>query len=493
MSGHGEAVRGVGTEDRSARLLADVRAVLAAAGQVMGDPAGEQLSRLRMRLDEPLTIAVAGRTNAGKSTLVNALICAQVAPTRATECTKVVTWYRFGPHQPRLVCRDGAVVPVFPEQGRLPDDLGVPTQQIDRLEVWLNSEPLRDVTVIDTPGLSGDRGLADQTERLLASGAADVLVFVFGQALHADEAEIVSDFRAAGIDLYDFPGNAMGVLSRADLLGDSDETWPRALVTAAGHAKELSSAIAGVVPVMGKIAETTETGAFDEAQAKWLRTLAGLPDCEREEALLFAGAFDRLECLPPGGRAKLLERLDMHGIRVIAGTATPATPAAAMNEQLRSLSGIAELRRRLEVLFLRPAAVHKTVRALAGLEALLSTANLPARHCCSLLDQIENIRHAPAMHALAELRALAWLYSGRCEFRDEQTTESALTLFEGSLPAHRLNAAPDTPPTELAQLARAAANRWRAYANAANGREAQVADTASWSAFLIETQLREAL
>ena len=53
------------------------------------------------RLDEPLRVAIAGKVKAGKSTLLNALVGEQVAPTDAGECTRVVTWYRDGP-SPRI-------------------------------------------------------------------------------------------------------------------------------------------------------------------------------------------------------------------------------------------------------------------------------------------------------------------------------------------------------------------------------------------------------
>ena len=53
-------------------------------------------------------MAIAGKVKAGKSTLLNALVGEQVAPTDAGECTRVVTWYRDGT-TPRIVLhpRDG--------------------------------------------------------------------------------------------------------------------------------------------------------------------------------------------------------------------------------------------------------------------------------------------------------------------------------------------------------------------------------------------------
>ena len=51
----------------------------------------------RQRLNQPIRIALAGTLKAGKSTLVNALVGEDIAPTDATEATRIVTWFRHGP------------------------------------------------------------------------------------------------------------------------------------------------------------------------------------------------------------------------------------------------------------------------------------------------------------------------------------------------------------------------------------------------------------
>lgn len=82
-----------------------VRAILHATIQAYrGAPAYRQrgdvfcqLDRIGARLAEPLRIALAGTLKAGKSTLVNALVGDDIAPTDATEATRIVTWFRHGP------------------------------------------------------------------------------------------------------------------------------------------------------------------------------------------------------------------------------------------------------------------------------------------------------------------------------------------------------------------------------------------------------------
>ena len=52
-----------------------------------------EVCALRSAGSEPLRVAIAGKVKAGKSTLLNALVGEELAPTDAGECTKIVTWY----------------------------------------------------------------------------------------------------------------------------------------------------------------------------------------------------------------------------------------------------------------------------------------------------------------------------------------------------------------------------------------------------------------
>lgn len=138
-----------------------VRAILHATIQAYrGAPAYRQrgdvfcqLDRIGARLAEPLRIALAGTLKAGKSTLVNALVGDDIAPTDATEATRIVTWFRHGP-TPRVTAnhRGGrrANVPIT-RRGGLSFDLRRinPAELID-LEVEWPAEELIDATIVDT-------------------------------------------------------------------------------------------------------------------------------------------------------------------------------------------------------------------------------------------------------------------------------------------------------------------------------------------------------
>ena len=80
------------------QVVAEAAVLLQQARQIYdGDaPALAVIDDLAERLDGPLRIAVAGMVKAGKSTLLNAVIGEEIAPTDAGECTRIVTWYRYG-------------------------------------------------------------------------------------------------------------------------------------------------------------------------------------------------------------------------------------------------------------------------------------------------------------------------------------------------------------------------------------------------------------
>ena len=131
------------------------------------------VDEIAARLDEPLRVAFAGRVKAGKSTLLNALVGEELAPTDAGECTRIVTWYRDG-HTSRVTLhlRDGdeRQTTFSRDDGALTVDLGAgPVDDIERIDVQWPSKRLAGMTLIDTPGLgSVNEDGSAPTRRFLA-------------------------------------------------------------------------------------------------------------------------------------------------------------------------------------------------------------------------------------------------------------------------------------------------------------------------------------
>jgi GTPase SAR1 family protein len=149
---------GVGFSGADDALTAAVRSLVGAAGErALDERSRSQLAEASARLNQPLRLAIAGRVKAGKSTLLNALVGEELAPTDAGECTKIVTWY-LGADVPQVSVHglDGSVRirPYSRAGGALDVDLGAPAEEVDHLEVRWPSSRLRDVTLIDTPGIA---------------------------------------------------------------------------------------------------------------------------------------------------------------------------------------------------------------------------------------------------------------------------------------------------------------------------------------------------
>jgi len=138
-------------------LVTAVAAIVAdASGDALDLATRSELDEARRRLAGPLRLAFAGRVKAGKSTLLNALVGEELAPTDASECTRVVTWYVGSDHpEVLLFARDGSVSPrpYRRDGGPVDVDLGRPLDEIDHLEIRWPSGRLRGMTLIDTPGI----------------------------------------------------------------------------------------------------------------------------------------------------------------------------------------------------------------------------------------------------------------------------------------------------------------------------------------------------
>ncbi len=178
------------------------------------------------RLSGPLRLAIAGRVKAGKSTLLNALVGEELAPTDAGECTKLVTWY-IGGHaaQVTAVHKDGRREqrPFSREGGALEVDLGGPVDAFDHLEVSWPSSRLRDVTLVDTPGIASlSTEVSERTSTLLSAEddrppVVDAVLYLFRHT-HASDVRFLEAFHDDELG-RGTPLNAVGVLSRPDEIG----------------------------------------------------------------------------------------------------------------------------------------------------------------------------------------------------------------------------------------------------------------------------------
>lgn len=458
-------------------LAAAARRVLQLAVQAHADdPAtAAWLHGQLARLDEPLRVAIAGKVKAGKSTLLNALVGEQVAPTDAGECTKVVTWYRDGP-SPRIVLhpRSGAPrpLPVVRRDGALVIDLaGTPADRVERLVVDWPSQSLRSATLIDTPGIASlSAEVAHRTVAFLdpddeTPTDADAVVYLM-RHLHAADAEFLESFRDRGVARATAV-NTVAVISRADEIGGGrvDALFSARAIASRYRADPAVRGLAqDVVAVAGLLAQTARTLRNDEFAA--LEELSRTPREDLDRELMSVGRFLR------GGRegddvvrGSLVRRFGIFGVRLAStlirqGVRTPA----ALSAELLARSGLDDLRRVLHTQFTERRELLKARSALLAVESVLrGDGHAPTGQRAALAAEIERI--LAGAHEFTELRTLGALRSGTTGLPRPVADEAEKLLGDsGSAPAVRLGLPPDTAPHELRRAGFAALDRWQRHA-----------------------------
>jgi hypothetical protein len=457
-----------------------------------------RVEHVARRLAGPLQLAVAGRIKAGKSTVVNALIGRRVAPTDVRECTKLVTRFQYGTVDRVEVVRvDGSRITLpYDAEGLVPSDLGVDPAEVAYVDAFLTSATLQSVTVIDTPGLGSlDRASSRRAEVLLGAGAggplpdaggdapdgtdldagsraaiaqAEAVLFVLTQTARADDAEALSVFHAYSTPQASSPVNAVAVLNKADQVtggvGTGEDPMALARTLAAAQARALRHRVSDVLPLVGLVAEATETGHFTEADADALRQITALEPAQRDLIFFSADLFVRPEIpVSVSARARLLERLDLYGVRraVDLLLAQPRITTGELRRMLVEASGFPTLRDMVDNAFRRRSDGIKASVALAALDVVAAQAPVPADRA-RIRDAVEGLLQQPQAHQLHLLEAASLVTSGTVALPDELVAELSC-LIASDDPGEQLGA-PGADVTTLRQIALDRAARWRSFA-----------------------------
>ncbi len=385
-------------QERIRFLCADVAALVGKAERA-------EVGRIAEALDAPVRIAVVGRVNSGKSTLVNALIGRRVAATAAQDCTSVVTEYHFGsPEHTVAEYRDGRIVRLGTVEPHEVNDQ-VNAAELSRLKVTLQSGLLDGLTLVDTPGLAATTGAfrwADETRSLIG---ADILVYLFRGSIRTDDAAVVGDFAASTGGLVPTATNSVGLLSHADNFGGGGWGAADPLDEAARSADRVARSLAGgfsaVIPVSGLLAETVRTGRLTENDARELRRLV-----DADPVLLqFHGQLLPAESDPTGqSLARLSALLGAYGLN--HGRAH-ASSADALANWLDERSGMLAFQRHLENSSLPTVSQGRAEQAM---RRLVNGAERFGRLASRL---IEEAQHSPQFHGIREYRCYQLLLE-RC-------------------------------------------------------------------------------
>jgi hypothetical protein len=434
------------------------------------------LSDLAESLRGPLRLAVAGRIKQGKSTVVNALLGQRAAATDAGECTRVVTWFRWGyPERATVRLSDGTAIPL-PLMGgvlggSLPPEAEAGTAG-PMIEVELSNEVLASLTIIDTPGFgSANTEISQLARDLLFDGdstglvqAADAVLFVLDWRLVDEERQMLRALAARFGTEFGLAVSTLGVLNQRDLQYSPQEVAQRC----ASHAASLRDFLGGVVPVVALLAQTATGGVLTEADARAIAELAGQPDEDLRRWLRTVERFrDGAVILPERVRARLLEDvLGLHGIRqAIQLYKEGCRGAVALTAALAERSGINGLRQALQDEIRENADALRAGRALRLLSDLSfrPTGGSDREFAEELRGRAEQLRLAPLMHRLDEREARHAVLRSAVPLPDRWAAD----LLRVTLPvpvSARLGGQTDADAATLRQLAADGAAGWRGYA-----------------------------
>lgn len=460
-----------------------VRAILGGTIQAyLSDPAYQhrqdvhhELDWIGRRLNQPIRVALAGTLKSGKSTLVNALVGEDIAPTDATEATRIVTWFRNGP-TPKVTAnhRGGrrTNVPIAREAWEPAKHRGLtfdfttldPNDVVDLDVEWPAAE-LVDTTIIDTPGTSSlNRDVSERTLRLLVPEdgvpRVDAVVFLLRTLNAAD----IALLKQIGTLVGGSSGalGVIGVASRADEIGAGRiDAMLSAKDVATRFTAEMDKTgiCQAVVPVSGLLALTARTLRQSEFVA--LEKLAGVDAAELSKAMLSVDRFVRDDAGLPvdaATRSALLDRFGMFGIRIsIAVLRAGITDSVALADELLERSGLIALRDVVDQQFAQRSDLLKAHTALVSLRRFVEA--YPIYATPYILADIDPL--LADTHAFEELRLLSALRSRETTLNDEEMASLRRIIGgSGTDAASRLGLQPDTP-YDGPRAAFAAAQRWR--------------------------------
>lgn len=453
--------------------LESARAVIEAARRVYAaDPATlAELDDLETRLDQPLRVALVGSVKAGKSTLLNGLLCERIAPTDARECTRIVTWYRQGPSPSvRALHADGGttVLPAKRHHDRLELDLGgLAADEVERLEVTWPAPGLTGITLIDTPGTSSiSRDVSAETDKFLlpeqGAAGADAIVYLL-RSLHESDVRFLKALHERTRHGNAAVG-AVAVLSRADELGAGRLTAMVSINRAVDRLRNHPS-LEGVCETVVPVAGLMGLGATTLRQSDFT-VFVGLAARHRDETrklLISAERFITAEdpTLPSEQvRSDLVERFGLYGIRLaLAVVRGGVTDATELSTELVRRSGLEELRRVLDVNFAQRQPELKAHSIVLAVHRLARES--PAPGSSDLLVMADD--HLADAHAFREMQLLGRIVAGRVALGVDEVGELERVIGgRGASPHDRLGADPqDTAPEELVERAVEHLRRWQ--------------------------------
>ncbi len=316
---------------------------------------------LAIEMERPLRVAVVGEFNAGKSTFINALIGADVAPTGVLPTTASLHWLSWAPDAfARIVSVDGPdrIVGHAALKAAL-REMQASGQKIRQVHICAPIERLRRIEVLDTPGFNAPETDHIEAARRAFREAHVALWLMDGsQALKDSERKVLEQIRDLGTPV-------LVLVNKCDRLSDEQVVS----VVAAVREGMAQAALPTIAPSVGFSARLALAGRLGDdasrAASRWddveellSAQVVNRSDTLRREAVLrkagrVARELDEVAGSRRGeapgsgassqGRAKALSRLeslDRTALERMAQHLEPAIAQIASDLQPLTVAGV---------------------------------------------------------------------------------------------------------------------------------------------------------
>jgi ribosome biogenesis GTPase A len=167
------------------------RAVKSALGTELAERLSDYDKAITARRTEPFSLVVIGDFKRGKSTVINALLGKDMTPVNVAPETFTINCISYGEYSSaEAVLKSGQRIPLTPEdlvRERLERLSKAFSDDIDHLDIKGDAEILKEIQIVDTPGLSDLDRLDKQVQDYLVN--ADAIVYIASALTPMSETE----------------------------------------------------------------------------------------------------------------------------------------------------------------------------------------------------------------------------------------------------------------------------------------------------------------
>lgn len=300
---------------------------LASVAYANGLPALQAaLDRSGSRLCSPMQLAILGKISSSKSTLVNAILGKnELMATGQKEVTWNVGWIKYGNPNDDIIIhhKDGSSPRKCPRQNFekiITGNYGNGTDNISYIEIHDDSEILRDINIIDTPGLDALRGKDSQnTLDFIQKVRPDAVMMLFTHNVADNVFEVIRMFNA---ESSFNPFNALGIMAKIDVRWQ--ESFPKvssALELGEKFAKSrlkkdpsLRTSLFNLYPVSSLLFLSSST--FTDEDLELIKRLKNEDTEGFSKSLATTAAFLSSDAADLS-RKKLLDKMGLYGVWLV--------------------------------------------------------------------------------------------------------------------------------------------------------------------------------